>query len=107
VTVDAYLAGLAPAGAEAVAEVRRRVHALRDDVTEVIRYDMPTFQVDGTSRLHVAAWARHVSIYPEPSDPALADRLAAYSSGKGTLKFPLDRPLPWELVDDVLRALLR
>jgi uncharacterized protein YdhG (YjbR/CyaY superfamily) len=104
--IDAYAAGLAPAAAEVVTELRRRVHALRPDVAEVLRYDIPTFQVDGRSRVHVAAWAKHVSIYPVPHDPALADDLAPYLAGKGTLRFPLAKPMPWELVDRVLRALL-
>ena len=109
-TVDDYVAALAPAGAEVVEELRRRVHAIRPDVTEAVRYDIPTFQVEGRSRVHVAAWARHVSIYPvpdpTPDDPGLADELAAYVAGKGTLKFPLRTPMPWELVDRVLRVLL-
>ena len=105
-TIDEYVAGLAPEGAEVVGELRRRVHALRPDVTEVVRYDLPTFQVGGRSRVHVAAWTRHVSVYPVPSDPALADELAPYVAGKGTLKFSLSRPVPWETVDKVLRALL-
>jgi uncharacterized protein YdhG (YjbR/CyaY superfamily) len=105
-TIDEYVAGLAPAGAEVVGELRRRVHAARPDVTEVLRYDIPTFQVDGRSRVHVAAWAKHVSIYPVPPDPDLAEELAPYVAGQGTLKFPLSRPMPWETVDTVLRALL-
>jgi uncharacterized protein YdhG (YjbR/CyaY superfamily) len=104
--IDEYVAGLAPEGAEVVAELRRRVHAVRPDVTEVLRYDIPTFQVDGRSRVHVAAWARHVSIYPVPADPGLADELAPYVAGKGTLKFSLSGPMPWDVVDRVLRALL-
>ena len=97
-SIDEYVAALAPAGAEVVEELRRRVHAVRPDVTEVLRYDIPTFQVDGRSRVHVAAWARHVSLYPVP---------ATYGAGKGTLKLPLSEPVPWELVDRVLAALLR
>ena len=104
--IDEYVAGLAPGGAEVVREVRRRVHAVRPDVTEVLRYDIPTFQVDGRSRVHVAAWARHVSLYPVPADPDLADEVAPYVAGKGTLKFPLSEPVPWDTVDKVLRALL-
>ncbi len=106
-TVDEYVAGLAPAVADLVEEIRRRVHAVRADVTEVVRYDIPTFQVEGRSRVHVAAWAKHVSIYPVPTDPALADELVPYLAGKGTLKFPLSQPMPWDVVDRVLRALLR
>jgi len=108
-SVDAYVAGLAPEAAEVVEELRRRVRAVRRDAVEVISYDIPTFQVEGRSRVHVAGWSKHVSIYPVPDtgdDPGLADDLRPYVGGKGTLKFPLGQPMPWTLVDRVLRALL-
>jgi uncharacterized protein YdhG (YjbR/CyaY superfamily) len=102
--VDAYVAGLAPEGAAFVTELRRRVHALRDGVSEEIRYGIPTFQVDGRSRVHVAAWARHVSVYPVPHP--LPAGLAAYVAGKGTLRFPLGTPVPWDDLEVGLRELL-
>jgi len=105
-TIEEYVATLAPEAAGIVEELRRRVQAVRPDVTEVIRYDIPTFQVEGQSRVHVAAWARHVSIYPVPADPDLADDLTPYLAGKGTLRFPYAQPMPWPLVDRVLQALL-
>jgi uncharacterized protein YdhG (YjbR/CyaY superfamily) len=108
-TVDEYVAGLEAQGAQLVEELRRRVRAIRSDVTEVLRYDIPTFQVDGRSRVHVAAWARHASIYPLPdtsSEPELAAALAPHVAGKGTLKFPYAEPIPWELIDRALRVLL-
>jgi uncharacterized protein YdhG (YjbR/CyaY superfamily) len=108
-TVDAYVAGLGAHGAELVEELRHRVRVIRPDVTEVMSYDIPTFQVDGRSRVHVAAWAKHVSIYPVPDtsgDPELAAALAPHVAGKGTLKLPYADPVPWQLVDKVLRLLL-
>ena len=108
-SLDVYVARLRPEAAEVVEELRRRVRAVRPDAVEVIRYDIPTFQVEGRSRVHVAGWSKHVSIYPVPDagdDPGLADDLAPYVGGKGTLKLPLGQPMPWTLVDRVLRALL-
>lgn len=105
-TVDQYIAGLPPVTGEIVTEVRRRVHGIRPDVTEVLRYGMPTFQVEGRSRVHVAGWARHVSIYPVPADPDLTHDVAPYLAGEGTLKFPLSQAVPWPTVDRILRALL-
>jgi uncharacterized protein YdhG (YjbR/CyaY superfamily) len=102
--VDAYVAALAPEGAAFVLELRRRVHAVRADVTEELRYDIPTFQVDGRSRVHVAAWARHASVYPVPA--ALAEELAPHVAGKGTLRFPYGDEVPWELIDRAVRELL-
>jgi uncharacterized protein YdhG (YjbR/CyaY superfamily) len=104
-SIDEYVEGLVPQGAAFVTELRRRAHAVRDDVTEAIRYDIPTFQVDGRSRVHVAAWKKHASIYPVPA--GMADELAPYVAGKGTLRFDYGAEVPWELVDRVLRALLQ
>ena len=105
-TIDEYIAGLPPVTGEIVNEVRRRVHGVRPDVTEVLRYGMPTFQIEGRSRVHIAGWTRHVSIYPVPADPELSQDLAPYLAGQGTLKFPLSQDVPWPTVDKVLRALL-
>ncbi|MFN8169700.1 MAG: DUF1801 domain-containing protein [Candidatus Nanopelagicales bacterium] len=106
VDVDAYLAGLAEPARTAVARIRAVVHEAVPGLGEDIRYSMPTFTRDGRSVLHVAGWTNHVSVYPEPSgDAALAADLAPYAAGKGTLKFPLDRPIPDELIARVARAL--
>src|SRR5438128_1703305 len=103
--VDGYLADLGDGAREAVARIRRLVHEQVPGVTETIRYDMPTFQLDGRSLLHVAGWAKHVSIYPEPGgDAELSTALAPYSSGRGTLKFPLD-DVPYDLVARAVAAL--
>ncbi len=103
--VDAYLADLGDEAREVVTRIRAVVHEQVPGLTETIRYDMPTFQLDGRSLVHVAGWAKHVSIYPQPhGDAALADALAPYSSGRGTLKFPLD-DLPYDLVARAVAAL--
>ena len=103
--VDAYLADLGDEAREVVVRIRAVVHEQVPGLTETIRYDMPTFQLDGQSLVHVAGWTKHVSIYPEPrADAALADALAPYSSGRGTLKFPLD-DVRYDLVARVVTAL--
>ena len=105
-TVDAYLAAL-PADARAVVtEIRGRVHGAIPDVEETISYHIPTFTRDGTAIVHVAGWKQHVSIYPEPDgDADLTHDLAAHSSGRGTLKFSLHEPIPYDLIDRVVAQL--
>ena len=73
----------------------------------VMRYDMPTYQVDGVSLLHVAAWKQHVSLYPVPpaGDSDLDADLAPYAGAKGTLKLPYPQ-VDYALIERVVRRLL-
>jgi uncharacterized protein YdhG (YjbR/CyaY superfamily) len=70
-----------------------------------ISYQIPTFTLDGRRFVHLAGWKAHLSLYPRPDDPSLDAELEPYESGRGTLKFRLDRPIPWELLDRVILAL--
>ncbi|MCW2851797.1 MAG: hypothetical protein JWM84_1461 [Nocardioides sp.] len=108
--VDAYLADLDERPAAAVRQVRTWVHEEIPGLSETIAYNMPTFRRGETAVLHLAGWRRFVSVYPEPpapaDDPGLVLDLAPYSSGKGTLRFPL-AGLDEQLVRRTLRALGR
>ncbi len=105
-SVDDYLAALPADTRQVVEEIARRVVAVAPDATAVIRYDMPTWQLDGTSLVHVAAWKRHVSVYPTPpeGDAALDADLAPYAGEKGTMKFPYD-DVPYDLIERAVRRL--
>ena len=105
-TVDDYLASFPTRTREPLAEVRRIVASVVPDGQETIAYGMPTIKVAGRSVVHFAGWAGHLSIYPEPDgDTDLTRDLAPYRAGKGTLRFPLDQPLPEDLVSRVVEAL--
>lgn len=109
--IDEYVGSLAPASATAVQRVRELVHEELPGLAETIAYNMPTFQRAGVSVLHLAGWKTHLAVYPEPPAPAddagLVLDLAPYSSGKGTLRFPLSGPLDEPLLRRTLRALGR
>lgn len=105
-SVEDYLDSLSPAVRAAVDELRRRAHAVLPGAEEVLRYDIVAVQVDGRTVVHIAGWARHVSLYPMPAlDDDLGPRLAPYASGRGTLKFPLSQPIPYDLAEAAIRAL--
>ena len=105
-SVDDYLAAMPDDTRPVVEEIARRVLAVAPEATPVIRYDMPTWQLDGTSLVHVAAWKRHVSVYPTPpeGDAALDRDLAPYSGDKGTMKFPYD-DVPYDLIQRAVARL--
>lgn len=103
--VTAYLDRLSPRTREAVDRVRAIVREELPEATESLSYGMPTFSLDGSRVVHVAGWAKHVSIYPVPVAEALQPDLVPYVSGRGTLKFPLSATIPYELIRRIVRAL--
>jgi uncharacterized protein YdhG (YjbR/CyaY superfamily) len=105
--VAAYLADLAPEARTALDSVRATVRDLVPDAEETISYGIPTFTLAGRAFVHVAAWKRHVSLYPVPRvDAGLEGELAAYRNGPGTLRFALGHPLPLELIGRVVVLLV-
>jgi uncharacterized protein YdhG (YjbR/CyaY superfamily) len=83
------------------------VRAAAPGAEEVISYDIPTFQVDGRRFVHVAAWKKHLSLYPSPEEHEDPEgELAAYASGSGTLELPLGKPLPLDAVERMIRRRL-
>jgi len=105
-TVDEYLGSL-PADVQVIVrEVRRAALAAAPDAQDTIRYQIPTLTLADRSLVHYAAWTHHLSVYPVPrADAALRAELAAYETGKGTLRFPLDRPVPYDLIERVVAQL--
>jgi uncharacterized protein YdhG (YjbR/CyaY superfamily) len=105
-TVDEYIAAL-PEDVRPVMEgVRRSVHAVVPDAGETISYAMPTFTLDGTPLVHVAAWKKHIGLYPLPAmDDDLARDVAPYRGTESTLRLPLDA-VPYELLKRVLTAMV-
>jgi uncharacterized protein YdhG (YjbR/CyaY superfamily) len=104
-TVEAYVAAQPGPVREILNEVRRRVATAVPGVAEAISYDIPTFQVDGKALIYVAGWKRHIAVYPVPDgDEALQRDVERYRSGRGTLKFELSEPFPYELFDRLVQA---
>jgi uncharacterized protein YdhG (YjbR/CyaY superfamily) len=106
--VDAYLASLPMDTRLVVAELRRRILAVAPPgAVEALAYQMPTIKLNGKNIVHYAGWRHHVSIYPVPGgDENLRAELADYVDGKGTLKFPLAKPIPFELIERAVVALI-
>lgn len=105
-TIDDYIGALPEDVATIVEEVRRAIRKAVPDAGEQISYQMPTITLEGTSLVHFAAWKHHIGLYPLPAaDEALERELAPYDTGKGTARFPLDEPIPYDLIEG-LAALL-
>ncbi|MBF6074868.1 iron chaperone [Nocardia beijingensis] len=105
-TVDAYLAAFPEDVREILGAIRRAIQAALPEATEAISYDIPTFRLHGRDVVHFAGWKQHVSLYPVPDgEPALARELEPYRAGKGTLRFRLGEPVPYELIARIAIAL--
>ena len=104
--VDEYIDALPDGVRPVMARIRRSIHAVVPDAGETISYDMPTFTLDGLPLVHVAAWKKHIGLYPLPAmDDGLARDVAPYRGTESTLRLPLD-DVPFELVERVAAALL-
>ncbi|GAA3151815.1 uncharacterized protein YdhG (YjbR/CyaY superfamily) [Kribbella aluminosa] len=100
-TVDEYIASFPPEVRTVLEEVRRTIHSAVPDAGEKVSYQIPTITLDGTALLHFSGWKSHVALYPIPP---LDEDLTPYRSGKGTLKFPLSKPIPYDLIARIARA---
>jgi len=106
-TVDEYIASFPPDMQAVLETVRAAIRAAAPGTEERISYGIPTFTLDGRYVVYFSGWKRHVAVYPVPGgDAVLTRELAPYRAGKGTLRFPLDRPMPLELIGRVAARLL-
>jgi uncharacterized protein YdhG (YjbR/CyaY superfamily) len=104
-SVDEYIESFPDDVRDILQKVRQTIHAVVPDAGEKISYQLPTITLDGKSLMYFSGWKEHISVYPiPPLDDALAQEITPYRSGKGTLKFPLDRPIPYELITRLTQA---
>ncbi|TFV90340.1 DUF1801 domain-containing protein [Blastococcus sp. CT_GayMR16] len=105
--VDEYIAALPEDVRPLLEGIRRSVRTVVPDVGETISYAMPTFLLDGQPLLHVAAWKKHIGVYPLPAmDDDLARDVEPFRGAKDTMRLPLDA-VPYELFERVLAAMLQ
>jgi len=98
-SVDQYIAGFPAETQMLLEEIRAIIHGAAPEATESISYAIPTFDLNGKHLVHFAGYAKHIGFYPVPSAvEAFNEELAHYKSGKGSAQFPLDHPLPADLI---------
>ncbi|MRH90155.1 DUF1801 domain-containing protein [Nocardia sp. SYP-A9097] len=98
-TVDEYIAGFPADVRQVLEQVRETIHGVLPDGTETISYEVPTVRVGAKAVVYFAGWNKHISVYPVPAgDADYIQAIAPYQAGKGTLKFLLDKPIPYELI---------
>ena len=102
-SVDEYLAAMTAATRTKLQQLRETIRWEAPDAVEKISYGIPTFVLH-RNLVHFAGYEHHIGFYPGAAAIAhFADRLEGFETSKGTVRFPLDRPLPLELVRDIVR----
>ena len=107
---EAYLDGLEPGPRDVVEQMRRTARAAAPEADEVIAYDMPALRLDGRFLVSYAAYRRHYSLFPwNPFVVAEVgeELLRPYMAGRGTIHFPAGKPVPLDLVRQVVQARVR
>lgn len=104
ITVDAYIESFPQEVQEKLRLMRRTIRQAAPDAKESISYGMPAYKFHGKPLVYFAAYEKHIGFYATPSGhQAFAAELSKYKQGKGSVQFPLDKPLPLDLVDQITR----
>ena len=102
-TIDAYIKMFPPKTQKVLKGLRATIKAAAPDAKETINYAIPTFTLNG-NLVHFAAFDEHIGFYPTPSGvAAFKKELASYTSAKGSVQFPLDKPLPLKLITRMVK----
>jgi uncharacterized protein YdhG (YjbR/CyaY superfamily) len=97
--IDDYIAQFPASTQEVLEELRALIKTTAPDATETISYAIPTFDLGGRHLVHFAGFEKHIGFYPIPSGlEAFKEDLNPYKTGKGSVQFPLGKPLPRDLI---------
>ena len=101
--IDEYFSRF-PAEVQAILnELRLAIKQAAPDAEEKISYQMPTFYLHG-NLVHFAAYKNHIGFYPSPSGiEAFKTEISIYKMAKGSLQFPLDKPIPYDIITKIVK----
>jgi len=108
-SVDEYLVAQPAGGRAALKRVRGAIRKAMPGAEEAISYQIPTYKVDGRPAVYFAGWKEHYSVYPASAQlvAAFKDELAPYELSKGTIRFPLSRPVPVGLIGRIAKFMAK
>ena len=106
-TIDEYIS-IFPADIQVILEkVRQAIRKAAPEAAETMSYAIPTFDLNGKHVVFFAGWKHHISLYPLPAgDEAFQQTIAHYKRAKGSIQFPLDKPIPYDLVEQIVTLLI-
>jgi uncharacterized protein YdhG (YjbR/CyaY superfamily) len=102
--IDEYIAAFPNDVQDILEKIRMTIRKAAPDAEETISYQMPTFTLKGHYLVYFAAYKKHIGFYPAPIGHAEFEAdLLGYESGKGTVKFPYDKPIPFDLIRKIVQ----
>jgi len=102
-TIDDYIAAFPKNIQVILEEIRQIIRSSAPDAEEAISYQIPTFKLNG-NLVHFAAFKKHIGFYPAPSAiKAFKEEISEYRVSKGTIKFPVDKPIPLDLISEIVK----
>lgn len=102
-TIDDYISTFSPDIQEILSTIRKVIKEAAPDAKEKISYQMPTFELHG-NLVHFAAFKNHIGFYPTPNGiDAFREELSVYKGAKGSIQFPLNQPIPYELISKIVK----
>lgn len=105
--IDEYIAGFPPDLQEILEQIRMTIRNAAPDAEETISYQLPTFRLKG-NLVHFGAFKKHIGFYPASSGIAQFEKeLSAYEGAKGSVRFPLDQPIPFDLISEIVKFRVR
>lgn len=101
--IDEYIAGFPKDVQEILEKIRMTIRKAAPDAEEIIKYQIPTFTLKG-NLVHFGAFKKHIGFYPAPSGiEEFKEELSVYEGAKGSIKFPLDKPIPFALISKIVK----
>lgn len=102
--INEYIAGFPADVQKILQKIRATIQKAAPEATEAISYQIPTFRLNGKNLIHFAAFKKHIGLYPAPRGvDEFEPELSSYDGGKGTLQFPLDKPIPFDLITRIVK----
>lgn len=104
-SIDEYIASFPDDVQKILQEIRAVISDAAPEAVETISYDMPTFNLNGTYLIYFAGWKKHIALYPvsEKISQALSSELSGYKGTKGSVHFPLNKPMPMDLIRKITK----
>ena len=103
-SIDEFIASYPKEVQDILQQIRQAIQKAAPEAKEKISYGIPTFTLNGKNLIHFSAYDKHIGLYPGAQAVAdFADKLTEYETSKGTIRFPLDKPIPFDLVDKITR----
>ena len=101
--IDDYIAGFPPDVRVILKKIRATIRKAAPGAAEAIKYRLPTFVLSG-NLVHFGAFKKHIGFYATPTgNKKFREELSAYQGAKGSVQFPLDKPIPFGLVSKMVK----